>query len=132
MVAAFFKPELPIVHRASVLLVEDEPVSRKAMKVLLTWSGYAVTAVSNGEEALDFALHCNHPLIALIDFNLPGIDGLDLIERMEAQHIQFTPVLITASGDESVRVQAQRRSIRFMRKPINVRQLTQFLAETDN
>ena len=60
---------------ANILVVNDEPQLRRAMRATLTDLGYSVTEAKTGEEALDLLRHDTADLI-LLDLNMPGIGGL--------------------------------------------------------
>jgi CheY-like chemotaxis protein len=115
--------------RPQVLLVEDERVSRRALATLLSASGYPTQAVGTAEEALQLLNGTPLPRIALVDFNLPGMSGLDLIERLEQLDPGVFVVLITAQGGERLRESLRSRRVAYMQKPINFDRLLTMLAE---
>ena len=115
--------------RPRVLLVEDERVSRRALSALLVASGYPTQAVGTAEEALQLLNGTPLPRIALVDFNLPGMSGLDLIEQLEKLDPDVFPVLITAQGGERMRESLRSRRVAYMQKPINFDQLLTVLSE---
>src|SRR3954447_13043665 len=87
----------------AVLLVEDERVSRRALTALLDASGYSTEAVESAEDALKALRGGRHaPEVALIDLNLPGMSGLDLIDRLKQLAPDVFPVLITATSAETL------------------------------
>jgi two-component system C4-dicarboxylate transport response regulator DctD len=113
-----------------VLLVEDERVSRRALAALLAASGYQTEAVASAEEALSvLGEDGNLPRIALVDLNLPGMSGLDLIERLEQLDPDVYPVLITAQGGETLRAHLRDRGVGYLQKPVNFDRLLVMLAE---
>lgn len=115
--------------RPQVLLVEDERVSRRALTALLSASGYPTQAAATAEEALQLLNGTPLPSIALVDFNLPGMSGLDLIERLEKLDPRVFAVLITAQGGERLRESLRNRGVAYMQKPINFDRLLTLLAE---
>jgi CheY-like chemotaxis protein len=114
---------------ATVLVVEDEQLSRRALTTLLLKSGYRVLAAESAEEALKLNLDLAETIIALVDFNLPAMDGLELIRRLESTYLNVQSMLITATGQDDIRELARRQSIAFLPKPINIRQLLSFVGE---
>ncbi len=82
------------------LVVEDDELFRLGLEVTL--QGFAaihtVTAVSDGEQALDLLRHQTFDVI-LLDLGLPGLGGLETCRRMSAEHAQI-PVLVITSQDE--------------------------------
>lgn len=74
--------ELPVKHRR-VLVAEDSPVTQDLLKLILTQRGHEVDIADDGEQALT-ALR-KHPYdIALIDFRLPKLDGLQVAQQYRA------------------------------------------------
>src|SRR3984885_8228298 len=63
-------------NTATILVVDDEPQLRRAMKATLTDLGYSVMEAKTGEEALE-ALRHDTPDLILLDLNMPGIGGLE-------------------------------------------------------
>ncbi len=66
---------------ATLLLVEDEPLGRMSMEYLLQHSGYRVVSVENGFQALD-ALSAQGFDVILLDIQLPGMDGIQVLEQI--------------------------------------------------
>ena len=67
----------------SVLLVEDNPRNLKLARDVLEYAGFAVTAVTTGEEALP-AARLGMPDVILMDLQLPGIDGHAALPQLRA------------------------------------------------
>jgi CheY-like chemotaxis protein len=113
--------DLPEHHRGAVLIVEDERVSRRALASLLDASGYATEAVGSAEEALRLLKSGHVPRIALVDFELPGMNGLDLIKRMEQLDPTVFPILITAVAADALRgrLGGSGRRVAYLRKPVD-------------
>jgi two-component system KDP operon response regulator KdpE len=63
-------------NTATILVVDDEPQLRRAMKATLTDLGYVVIEAKSGEEALQ-TLRAESPDLVLLDLNMPGIGGLE-------------------------------------------------------
>lgn len=110
----------------AVLIVEDEHVARRALTLLLAASGYQIRAVGSAEEALrllEADAAAMSPQVALVDLNLPGMNGLDFISRLEALEPAVLPVLMTAAGEETVGDAVRERNLVYLRKPLNVGEL---------
>src|SRR6185503_1290138 len=75
-------PREPGPNDVSVLIVEDEKVSRNALASLLTACGYRTDAVESGEEAMRRVNSGDSPSFALIDVDLPGMSGLELAQEL--------------------------------------------------
>lgn len=112
----------------SILLVEDERVSRRALAMLLSRHGYVIDAVGTAEEALQLVQRRGHaPAIVLADLDLPGMSGLDLIDRLAQLDPDAAAVMITASADEAVASKLSRYGAAYMRKPVDFDALLQLL-----
>jgi len=115
-------------HRA-ILVVDDNPVNMKLIRVLLASEGYEVRTASDATEALDI-LQAFRPGLILLDIQLPGIDGLELTRRLKAQpSTRDIPILgLTAyamKGDEERILAAGCDG--YIPKPIDTRTLPGFI-----
>ena len=117
-------------YDTSVLVVEDEAISRRALVTLLRHMGYDSVAVGTAEEALSLVANGHHADIALIDLDLPGMSGSDLIDRLAEIDRKMTPIIISAADQERLRREAARRHVQALRKPLNFEQLLSVLAES--
>lgn len=91
-------------RRASILLVEDDEQTRRAVAANLEGHGYGVRAASDGEEAL-LLWELRRPDLILLDLGLPGIDGLGVLRRVRRD--AATPVIVlSARGEERHKVEA--------------------------
>jgi CheY-like chemotaxis protein len=71
------------VAEKTILIVDDNPVNLKLIRILLTGEGYDVHIAGDAEEALR-VLQGLRPRIILMDIQLPGIDGLELTRQLKA------------------------------------------------
>ncbi len=113
--------------RSNVLIVEDEQTSRRALAALMTASGYDIEATATAEEALDVVDSGIHPDIALVDLDLPGMNGLDFIERMRERQPDVFTVMITAANGENLPELLKSRGVAYLRKPLNFDRLLSLL-----
>jgi len=79
-----------------ILLVEDDPRIAMSVQKGLESEGYAVHAVSNGDEGLEQALSREHDLIVL-DLSLPGQSGLDILRGI--QGVVTAPVIVITARE---------------------------------
>lgn len=87
-----------------ILVVDDEPQIRRALRAGLTSQGYDVEAVETGEEALDRAA-LKPPALVVLDLTLPGISGLDVCRQL--REWSNVPILVlSARGRELDKVDA--------------------------
>jgi len=80
-----------------LLIVEDEPSLRDQLADRLKADGYVVDAAADGEEGLYYGREYDYDA-AIIDLGLPGIDGMELIDRLRGDDRQFPVLVLTARG----------------------------------
>lgn len=86
-----------------VLVVEDALVNRMLLERLLREQGHAVTAVEDGQEALDLLAGADDPAVdvVLLDLVMPRLDGYGTLERMKSEpRLAHLPVIVISSVDE--------------------------------
>ncbi|HEY5997612.1 MAG TPA: response regulator, partial [Candidatus Deferrimicrobiaceae bacterium] len=93
--------------RAKILVVDDERMIRWSIQQALSKDGHIVATVETGEEALAQAQD-EPPDIVLLDITLPGIDGIEVLRRLKQNEPSLTVVMITATEDLKVAVEAMR------------------------
>ena len=86
-----------------ILLVDDEPdieflVKQKFRKQLST-GVFTLLFAQNGEDALDLLKQDDHIAVVISDINMPGIDGLTLLQRVKAFNPAIMTIVISAYGD---------------------------------
>ena len=91
-------------EKDTILVVDDNPVNMKLIRISLTGEGYDVRTAADAKEAAE-VLAESHPALILMDVQLPGIDGLELTRRLKAEPTtrDITIVGLTAyamKGDE--------------------------------
>jgi len=92
------------VSSSRVLVVDDEPQIRRALRVSLASHGYDVQVAASGEEALELAAGAP-PDVVILDLVLPGLNGLEVCQRLR----QWSPVpiiVLSARGQERDKVEA--------------------------
>ena len=107
----------------SVLIVEDDPHVLLGCQQALTLEDIPCIGVGSAEEALE-RVGDNFAGIVISDIRLPGIDGLELLNRLKARDRSLPVVLITGHGDISMAVGAmQKGAYDFMEKPFSPERL---------
>lgn len=85
-----------------VLIAEDEPLALRALGRALADAGYEVCAVADGLAALK-ALHAKDPpLLAVLDWVMPGLDGVEVIRLIRAAQTTRAPYLIVLTAKEEL------------------------------
>ncbi len=80
---------------ASILIVDDEPIVQQSLGDWFRQDGFRVDTASSAKEALKLAAERPHD-IALIDIKMPGMDGLELQERLAKEVPDLTVIVMTA------------------------------------
>ncbi|HEX5385814.1 MAG TPA: type II/IV secretion system protein [Gemmatimonadales bacterium] len=109
----------------SVLLVDDEDQLRRVMRDLLEREGYTVYEAADGVRALD-EVDRRAPDIIVLDLNLPGLDGYDVLARLRSRPAtrEIPVVVLTAKGDEDNEVRVfDLGADDFLSKPFRARSL---------
>jgi CheY-like chemotaxis protein len=109
------------------MIVEDERVSRRALAALMSANGYKTEAVGSAEEALHAVESGLRPDVALVDLDLPGMNGLDFIGQLTQRDPDVVPVLITAANGETLAQTLQQRGVEYLRKPLDFDRLMSLL-----
>jgi len=78
-----------------ILVLEDEYILRTAMKEILESNNYAVDEYSNGDDAHEAMLYYKYDLF-LLDVNVPGINGFELLKEIRESNIQTPTIFITS------------------------------------
>ncbi len=105
-------------QQTPILIVDDEPLIRDTLAEYLTQEGFAVVTCGSAEEALDLAEQQRFA-VALCDVQLPGMDGLALLERLQRSSPETFVLLITAYATVENAVEAfQRGAHDYLMKPI--------------
>lgn len=68
-----------------VLIAEDDITSRRLLEVSLSRSGYEVLAVGDGDEAWRMLQGDDPPRLVILDWMMPGKDGIDICRRLRSQ-----------------------------------------------
>ena len=103
--------------------VDDEIEQLKAHIMFLEKKGYEVATVSNGTDAIDLCQERNFDLV-LLDEQMPGISGLETLQRIKEIHPTVPVVMVTKSEEENIMEQAIGQKIAdYLIKPVNPNQV---------
>jgi DNA-binding NtrC family response regulator len=106
-----------------LLLVDDDEVFLRPLHRTLELRGYEVLPVQSGEEALD-ALKSEDVDLVLTDRRLPGMDGVELVRQIKADHPDLAVIVMTAYGTIESAVEAMRLGAEdYLVKPFEVAEL---------
>jgi len=101
-----------------VLVVDDDPVIGQSFDRVLSGKGYAVITASNGEEALRKLKDESYDVV-FADIKMPGMNGLEVAERIKASQPWLPVVIVTGYGTEANETRAEAAGVSaFLRKPL--------------
>ncbi|VTT34963.1 transcription regulator EvgA [Klebsiella pneumoniae] len=85
---------------ANVIIIDDHPMARLAIRMLLEKDGHTILAESgNGLEAFKLAQKLQ-PDIIVVDLDIPGLSGIELIEKLNASEFKGRMLVLTGRDDE--------------------------------
>ena len=85
-----------------ILIVEDHPTMREAMRLVLEGEGFVIEEAADGEAALA-SIHASPPDLLFLDLNIPGTPGTGVLEavRSDPSLADVRVIVVTAAGEES-------------------------------
>lgn len=107
-----------------IYVIDDDSAMRDSLNFLLDSSGFGVALFDNAQSFLDalpgLAFGC-----VVSDIRMPGLDGIELLKRMKAQHSPFPILIMTGHGDVPLAVEAMKLgAVDFLEKPFEDDRLT--------
>jgi DNA-binding response OmpR family regulator len=107
----------------NILVVDDEPIARQSLSDILRLEGYNVTAIANGELAVEHVRRYAVDLI-LLDLKMPGMNGLDVVQVVNQISPDTEIILLTAYGSMESAVEALRQRVHdYLLKPASPMQI---------
>jgi len=102
-----------------VAIVDDDDLMRSALEGLLKEAGFSPRAFGSAEEFLRSREH-RQVACLIADIRMPGMSGLALQARLNAEQVRIPTIFITAHGDARMRLQALRSgAVEFLTKPFD-------------
>jgi two-component system nitrogen regulation response regulator NtrX len=100
-----------------ILVVDDDPGIRDALRMILEYEGYRVLTAADGKTALS-SLDTERVDAVLLDIKMPGMDGLETLDRIAGREAAPPVLMISGHGDIATAVEATRRgAVDFLEKP---------------
>jgi DNA-binding NtrC family response regulator len=110
-------------NKARILIVDDEAIARENLCHALGKDGHVTDEASSGEQALKLLGNNDYDLV-ISDLKMPGISGIDLLQKVRAQSPTTEMILITGYSSVSTAVEAMRKgAYTYIEKPINLEEL---------
>jgi DNA-binding response OmpR family regulator len=111
----------------SVLVVDDEPMARTLLRLMLVRAGYEVVEAEDGFDALDKVKDGSHDVM-LLDVMMPGLDGFSVCQtvREDSNMSELPIILLSAKTDlESVNKGLKLGANKYLTKPVSPEELAQ-------
>jgi DNA-binding NtrC family response regulator len=103
----------------SVLVVDDDPAARRLLDIRLRGLGCSVLSAGDGEEALD-VIERESPALVLLDLQMPGMGGMEVLRRLRKDGNDVPAIVITAHGSIEIAVEAIKEGATdFLLKPVD-------------
>lgn len=108
---------------AKILIIDDEADMRFAMRMLLERTGHQVAEAGDGEAALK-RIGEDHIDLALLDMRLPGMDGIQILQRLKTEIPNLPVIMVTGYGNVELADQAlQMGADHYLSKPFHNKEL---------
>jgi DNA-binding NtrC family response regulator len=106
-----------------ILIIDDNKFILKSLREMLIRMGYTVIEAEDGEAGLHL-VRSEHPDLVITDFQMPGIDGLEVLTKIRKLYISLPVILLTGFGDVVLTIKSiQLGAFDFLEKPIDPVQL---------
>jgi two-component system, NtrC family, nitrogen regulation response regulator NtrX len=103
--------------KSRILVIDDESAIRDSLKMTLEYEGYDVIGAATGQEGLALAER-EAPDLVLLDVKMPGMDGIEVLERLRSMNDALPVVVVSGHGSISTAVEATKKgAFDFIEKP---------------
>ena len=116
-------------RQMKILLIDDDEWIRDSLGLYFEGEGCHLLAVETGEEGMEAFKKQNYDIV-MVDYRLPGMDGLEFLKRIQKTKTHAMKVLITAYRNEEVVSEAVNMGIHdFIEKPFTIKTIEESLSK---
>lgn len=113
--------------KGKVLVIDDDSRIREVLRDVVVDQGYQVVAAENGERAIE-EMEKQHFDLVFLDLVLPGLSGVDVLDKLKAKDEKATVAIITGYGDDAIALEAMAMGpLLLIRKPFRVEDVVRVL-----
>ena len=119
-----------------ILIVDDDTDTLANLADILSDEGYEIVTACDGEIALQEVSSCDASGetsqfdLCLLDFKMPGMDGVELLQRIHAELPKIQAIMITAyAGNDGVQRALAAGTYKVLRKPVDIHSLLELIDE---
>lgn len=106
-----------------VLIIEDDPMTRRSLERVISKEGYDVIAATDGYEGLNL-FRSERPSVVITDLKMPKIDGMEIMYTVKHLAPETEVILITGHGDYDTAILALRQgALDYLKKPVDLDKL---------
>jgi two-component system CheB/CheR fusion protein len=119
--------QAPLAGQKTVYIIDDDAGLRSAMAMIFEANAFHVETFGDCEEFSD-EVRVEADSCLLVDANLPGMSGLEMLQKLSTSHSRLPAILMTGEGDVKMAVQAMKAgAFDFIEKPVNQSDLLKFV-----
>lgn len=108
---------------SNIIIIEDDRITQTIVEKALNNWGHSTTVCANGKDGLAEIISKN-PDVVITDFQMPGLNGIEVIEQVKRQYPNLPIVLMTAFDEMQLTIKAmQAGAFDYIEKPINLKKL---------
>ena len=101
-----------------ILVIDDDKIIRKLFKIALVKAGYKVVEAENGSDGL-MQIHSERPDLVITDYQMPGMNGLDVLAEVRKLKFKVPVIMLTGYGDVVLTIRSiQQGAFEFLEKPV--------------
>lgn len=111
-----------------ILVVDDNAGIRNVLFTFFTQKGYKVEVASEGQEAIQ-KIDKNRPMLVLLDLKMPGMNGLEILNKLNSQYSNLPVIIISAFIELDILNQGIKQGLvkHYISKPFDLEKLLQLV-----